>query len=61
MSVLKILILTLPKYVCFVSQTEDESGSEKGNPKEAGSRGKVPDLYLRGVRPETVHEFSQTF
>jgi hypothetical protein len=61
MSVLKIQILVFPKCVCFGSQTEDESGSEKEKSKEVGSSGKVSDLYLRGVRAETVHEFSQTF
>jgi len=59
-SVLKIQILAFQRRVCFGSQTEDESCSEKKNPKEAGSSGKVSDLYLRGIRTEIVREFSQT-
>ena len=57
-SVLKIKILAFPRSVCFGSQTEDESCSEKKNPKEVGSSGKVSDRDLRGIRTEIVREFS---
>jgi len=59
-SVLKIQILAFPKRVCFGSQIEDESGSEKKNPKKVGSRDKVSALYLRGIRTKIVREFSRT-